>query len=268
MNHIAQLAQSDRQLILDSLDNVFVELQPLVCLKSGQVRGFESLARLIVAQSPVGGLIGPDIFIPVFEAAGRMPQLTARVIEQSVKALSIMRQIDDGLIASINLSMQDLEDRSFLRIVEDELTRHQLPAECLQFELTETSRPQDLQACLETARLLKSSGYRLSIDDFGTGCASLKQLHEFPFDELKIDRSFIACVNDNDCGEALVDACIAMAKAFGLKIGAEGIESKRLHDIVRAKGCDIGQGYYYAKPLSVSGFERWICCHQPSSLAD
>lgn len=244
----------DERKVLDSLDEVFVLLQPQVCLKFARIVGFETLARLGVTMESRLNVVMPDTFIPIFEAEQRMAELTERVLAKSLDALSMIRQIDARLTASINLSMQDLENRHLPASLERELLLRQLPAQALTFEITETSLSQDMDTCLSTVHRLKGCGCSLSMDDFGTGYASLKQLSAFPFDELKIDRAFIGSIGDSAGTEAIVDACIGMAKALKLRVVAEGIESESQHHALSQKGCDIGQGYFYAKPMTVEDF--------------
>lgn len=228
-----------------SAGELFCLHQAEVELDSGQVFGFESLVRW---QHPDRGLLTPDRFVPFAEAAGLADRLFEHVLEQTLEAQGRWATVlGFRPSVSVNLSPYQLRDELLPATVALALTRAGAPADGLWLEITESAIAD--AGATSTLHELRDLGVRLAIDDFGTGWSSLARLSEFPCDLLKIDRSFIAPLEPGNHAEHLVRATIQMAHALGIPTVAEGIETEAQLDLLRHLGCDVGQGYLFAKPL-------------------
>jgi EAL domain-containing protein (putative c-di-GMP-specific phosphodiesterase class I) len=243
--------------ILSSFSNIHMHFQPKISLATGELVGCEALARMSAEVSGEVRLLTADYFIPYFEMEGRMAMLSESIIEKSLDALVVFQAAGLHISMSINLSMHDLEYSSLPDFVYEQICRRSLRPNSIILEITETSLSQSLSTCMETVSRLRLLGLNVSIDDFGTGFSSLKQLRDFPFNELKIDRSFIKDAVNDEGAKAIITACIGIAAAFNMQTVAEGIESKEQYDLLLNLGCDIGQGYLIATPLSQSNFLAW-----------
>lgn len=221
--------------------------QPLVCLKTGKLIGFESLVRL---KPPGKDLIPPDMFIPYAEKSGQIVRIGHWVVDQVLVDLEQM--INAGLInvnISLNLSPVQFKLDDIFGHVMRGLKRLKLPAEKLKIELTETAlieNPAEVSGAFDS---FQSSEVRVWLDDFGTGFASLSLLRKFKVDGLKIDRTFVEGIVLNNEDFTLCSAVIAMAQRLGLQIVAEGIETESQMQVLSQLGCDIGQGYFFGKPV-------------------
>ncbi len=223
-------------------DELLLFYQPQHDMRSGAVTGVEALVRW---QHPERGLVAPAEFIPAAEETGLIHRLGAWVIREACRQSVAW---DGRLTMSINLSPRQVLHpdlvRSVARLVHDsgaDPTR-------LCFEITETAVLDDVDAATAVLEELKGLGATLAIDDFGTGYSSLKALQQFPFDVVKIDRSFVAGMATSTQEAAIVAAIISLAQALGLKTVAEGIETIGHLEGLRRLGCDLGQGYYFARP--------------------
>ena len=248
----------DENVILRSLGNLVMYYQPKMCLKSGDVYGCEALARLRF-QSDTGRsqIVFPDNFIPLFERHGRVKELTLSVISKALDGMAEFAALGLNLGIAINLSMQDLEYDGLPEFIADQLQHRHISPDRVTFEITETSIPRDISACMESVSRLRLVGCDISIDDFGTGYSSLKQLRQLPFNELKIDREFVSKAINDPSALAIIEACIGIAKAFRIRTVAEGIESEEEEALLRKLDCDLAQGYFYAKALPESEFIHW-----------
>lgn len=232
--------------------------QPVVQLTSGKIVGFEALARW-----PDGELqVAPDRFIAIAEDTGLIADLGQLVLEAACARLADWRRreiIQADLTMSVNVSARQLGDPDRLVAdVETALRVSGLPASCLRLEITEStviSRPELARlAHEELARL----GVQIEIDDFGTGYASLTVLQSFAGDTLKIDRSFIGSMHENDGHKAIVCGIVGLAHNLNMHVVAEGIEHPAQLAILRAIGCEYGQGYLFARPMDASDLEPKI----------
>ncbi len=225
-----------------------VHYQPLVDLKSGQIRSSEALVRWM---HPTKGLIGPDRFIALAESTGLIQQLGLWVLrescEQTVRWQQSTPELAD-LKISVNLSARQLPDPGLFAAVQDILTETGLRPSCLTLEMTESVLMDDGDVVRSNLVALREIGVRLAIDDFGTGYSSLSYLHRFPVDVLKIDRSFIERLGVS--GEAaLVSTIIRLGQTMQLEVVAEGIEhAEELLMLIR-QGCNTGQGYHFSRPV-------------------
>jgi len=211
-------------------------------LRTGNLTGFEMLARW---NSPTLGMIGPDIFIPIAEEIGVISELSERLITQ---ALSDARDWDPTLTLSVNISPLQLRDPWFAQRLLKMLVESNFPASRLEIEITESCLHEDVGAVRALIASLKNQGIKVSLDDFGTGYSSLSQLRTLPFDQIKIDRSFVMNMQDSSDSATIVDAITALGKGLGLPITAEGIETEAVLEQLRKYGKLKGQGYLYGRP--------------------
>lgn len=236
--------------------------QPKVDLVDGagfRMSGVESLARW---RRPGGGFVMPDQFIPAVRDAGAMPNLTDRVVDDSLKAARLWMDQGIDITVSINLDGSMLDDLT----VPDRLARKAdkagVPASRITLEITESAAMADPAATMDILTRLRVKEFNVSMDDFGTGYSSLVQLYRLPFNELKIDKSFVMDIGKNREADIIVEALAMLGRKLGLKVCAEGIESPAMLDHVRKCGCELGQGYLFSKPVdeaSIPGLARlWM----------
>ena len=222
--------------------------QPIVDLNSGQPLVIEALLRWPQKE---GGMIGPDIFIPLAETAGVINQLGSWVIEQACLFCAGQRQSGlPDLRVAVNISALQFNDGLLQGHIEDALLQAGLPPEALEIELTESLFINDSSGIVAQLAALSKMGITIAIDDFGSGYSNLAYLRRFNASTLKIDRSFIHPLTADDNDVPLVQAMITMARSLGMSTVAEGIEDAATRQILLEMGCDFGQGYYWSRPLS------------------
>lgn len=226
----------------------FLNYQPQVDLVTGAISGLEALVRW---HSPTRGIVSPGDFIPVAEESGLIVDLGAWVIDEVCRQLAAwQRQGIPGLRVAINISTVQVRHGQLLTDVEESVTRHGLSACSLEFELTESVLlNQSAQAARELTSL-HAMGINWAVDDFGTGYSSLEYLRTFPIDKLKIDRSFISGMIDDDNDMAIVRSVIGLAKNLNLRVIAEGVETPEQVALLRDFGCDEIQGYVFSRPVA------------------
>jgi diguanylate cyclase (GGDEF)-like protein len=222
-----------------------LEYQPKVALVSGQIVGVEALLRW---NHPALGSIPPTTFIPIAEDSDIIIAIGEFVLEEACRQAMLWRHEGFDLTMAVNVSGRQLNEGCLATQVTKALTLSGLPAEMLYLELTETLLMADTVLAQRSLEQLHALGVRISIDDFGTGYSSLSYLHRFPVDELKIDRSFVTELTTSTQRASLVTAMVAMGKALGLEIVAEGVETPEQAARLRTLGCDSAQGYLYARP--------------------
>lgn len=227
--------------------------QPIVSLTTGRITGMEALVRWQHARR---GLLAPDLFIPAAEETGLIVPLGAWILAQAcAQARAWQDRFPDyaaRLSVSVNLSARQMgTSTSFLALVEAALEDTGLPAHDLHLEATETSLMEADGAAFVLAQLV-ARGIRIALDDFGTGYSSLSYLHRFPITHLKIDRSFVREMPFRGEEAAIVRAIVTMAQSLNIAVVAEGIETPDQLSVLRALGCDFGQGYLFAPPLPAS----------------
>lgn len=235
--------------------------QPIVDTATGEVRAAEALLRW---NNPVMGMVMPDRFIPLAEETGLIISIGAWVLEEACHAATQWKDItgqDIGI--SVNVSPRQFRDSGFTQTVMQALSNSNLAPELLELEITERLL---LDNSIETAEILREldrEGIRLSVDDFGTGYSALSYLKSYPFDTLKIDKTFIHDVTRTQGGASLVCAIINMAHSLGLTIIAEGVEEESQTHFLKQEGCDLSQGYFYSRPLPAVEFTEWLKAHLP-----
>lgn len=217
--------------------------EPQVDLATGEIVGFEVLARWI---HPLSGVIGPDVFIPVAEEIGLIGRLSEHVIGE---ALTEAAAWSPELKISVNISPFQLADGWLAQRIVKTLADTGFPAERLVIEITESSLFADLDLARTIVTSLKNQGIQLALDDFGTGFSSLSHLRSLPFDIIKIDRSFVTNIHEKRESSAIVRAVSTLAKALQVPVCVEGIENEESYHAVVRLGCEIGQGWYFGKPM-------------------
>ncbi len=227
--------------------------QPIVCLETGQIAGFEALLRW---QHPQRGLLQPATFIPIAEETGLINTIGNWVVRQACRQLQQWQQewqhqpfVAPTLTISVNLAAQQFAQPNLVEQIDRILTDVGLPPHCLTLELTESAIMEHAQAAATVLKQLRERHIRLSIDDFGTGYSSLSYLHSFPVDALKIDRSFIQRLDGTPETLSLVPLIIEIAKAMNMKVIAEGIETQRQLEQLQLLQCKLGQGFLFSQPL-------------------
>ncbi|MDX2204833.1 MAG: EAL domain-containing protein [Hyphomicrobiaceae bacterium] len=220
--------------------------QPLVSLESGMVSGFESLIRW---RHPERGLLQPGAFIGFSEEIGLIVPISDWVIRESCREAS---RWPGDLTVAVNISPAHVRDGGLLASVGAALAESGLAPCRLELEITETSVLQNTDANLATLRTLRDLGVRIAMDDFGTGYSSLSYLQRFPFDKIKIDRSFVADIGENRSALNIVRLATALAEELGIASLAEGVETAAQLEAIAAAGCKEVQGYYFSKPVPAS----------------
>jgi len=218
--------------------------EPQVDIASGQISGFEMLARW---QSPAFGLVKPEVFIPIAEEIGVIAELSESLIRT---ALQDARDWDPSLTLSVNISPIQLRDPWFAQKLLKLLIEARFPANRLEIEITESCLHENIGLVRTLITSLKNQGVRISLDDFGTGYSSLAQLRSLPFDRIKIDRSFIGSLGENHESRTIVEAISSLGAGLGLPITAEGVETEAILDELRKLGQFKAQGYHYGRPAS------------------
>ena len=227
-----------------------VYYQPKVLLSTGKIIGMEALVRW---EHPERGLVLPDEFIPLAEETGLIVSLGQWVLRETCRQAREWQEqypTASSLATSVNLSVKQFREPNLVRNLKEILREHGLDPRCLQLEITESVVAYDVEYAVGGLRKLKGLGVRLAIDDFGTGYSSLVSLQRFPFDDLKIDRGFVAGLRENSQDEAIAGLVIDLAHALGMRAIAEGVETVEQLARLRGMGCDQGQGSYFWKPLT------------------
>ncbi len=236
-------------------DELRLYFQPKIEFKTGRVTGAEVLLRW---QHPRRGLLNPVDFIPFAEQTGFIRRLTRWTLARAIAQGAKWRAAGKALGLAVNISADDIGDLRLDSRIASLLSRHQLPPGLLTLELTESGFIEDPTRALRMLDAIAALGVSLSIDDFGTGYSSLSQLVRMPVHEMKIDRSFVQGLESDPEFAPVVRYAVDMGHGLGLKVVAEGIETEEAAARLREFGCDIGQGYLYAKPMALGAFESWL----------
>ena len=256
--------ESDLRLAVDRGEFV-LRYQPIVALHSGQVSGFEALVRWV---HPQLGMVPPLDFIPLAEETGLIVPIGTWVLREACRQAADWnrrRPVDEPLSISVNLSARQLQQPHLPELVAEVLATTGLAGRCLTLELTESLLINDVESTVIRLEQLKALGVRLAIDDFGTGYSSLAYLRRFPIDILKIDKLFVDAVATEAPESSLTGAIVHLARTLRLSTVAEGIESVDQCGPLRNSGCQLGQGYYFAKPLASSEAESLLFTTTPAT---
>ena len=233
-------------------DEFWVAYQPIVELDTGRIAGFEALVRW---QHPERGLISPAEFIPAAEETGLIIPLDLWVIREACRQMHAWQhEFSDALplMLSVNLSSKQFAHPGLIDRIDEILDETGIDPSCLRMEITESVIMGQPEAAMEKLRQIKLRKISLSMDDFGTGYSSLSYLHKFPFNILKIDRSFVSRIGPNGENAEIVATIVALAHNLGMKIVAEGVETIDQAAQLRSLHCQYAQGYYFARPLKAA----------------
>ncbi len=225
--------------------------QPKLELRTGRMCGVEALARW---DHPELGIVEPSEFIRVAESSGLIKPLTELALRTVVADVADWLRQGVAVGVSVNLPAQSVHDPELPNLIADCLAQHAVDPGGLTLEITETTIMQDPEMAGRTLREIDALGVRLSIDDFGTGYSSLSYLSKLPVSELKIDRSFVMAMAENATDETIVRSTIDLAHNLGLVVVAEGVETAEQRQTLTELGCDIGQGYWFSRPLKPADF--------------
>lgn len=234
---------------------LLLHYQPKINTSTGDVVGAEALVRW---QHPDRGLIFPDAFIPLAEHTGLIGPLTRYVLDAAITQARVWVDAGRPLPVSVNLSARNLLDEKLPAQVAEVLAAHDVAAELLEVEVTESAliiEPARAQRILER---LSALGVQISIDDFGAGHTSLGQLTTLPVNELKIDKSFVMTMSEDRSNSLIVRSVVALGHNLGLRIVAEGVENERTMSALRESGCDIAQGYHLSRPTPAATLDTWL----------
>jgi EAL domain-containing protein (putative c-di-GMP-specific phosphodiesterase class I)/CHASE2 domain-containing sensor protein len=229
------------------MGDLWVAYQPKVDLGTGTTIGAEALARWT---HPEKGAISPIEFILAAEQSNRIEKLTHFVLEQAVRVAAIIHLHHPGFNMSVNLSARLIDDRELAGRVATILEKHGLPAACLTLEVTETAALASNARNLEVLEELRAMGVSISVDDYGTGMSTLDYLQRIPATEIKIDRSFVAGMTENQATRVMVNSTIQLAHSLGLTVVAEGVEDQDTLEELRQMNCDAAQGFYIGRPMT------------------
>ncbi|AEV85770.1 signal peptide protein [Actinoplanes sp. SE50] len=256
---------ADLRRALDTDDQLTVHYQPKIELDGERVAGVEALIRW---EHPDRGRIPPDSFIPIAETTSLIHPLTTRVLEIAVRQAAAWRRDGRLLPVAVNLSTRCLLNPSFPDQIFQLLRSYDVPAAVLELEVTESLVMTDPERCLAVLHALHAGGIRLSVDDFGTGHSSMSYLQRLPVDELKIDKSFVQGMATSHGDAVLVRTAVSLGHNLGLSVVAEGVEDATAVAALRELGCDIAQGYHYARPMPAADFDRWHAAFLGKQAAD
>ncbi len=231
-------------------------LQPIFDTRKQKFVSAEALARW---QHPKKGMIFPDFFIPVFEKNNRIHEIDLYILDAVCTFQSSL--LDEGIIPipiSVNLSRLDFYDRDLCAKITSIVQKYGIPHFLICFEITENTHMDNQKQLIATLQSLKNSGFSLFLDDFGSGYSSLNILSKAPIDVLKIDKDIVQIIGDSTKGELTLEAIVNLAAKLEIDVIAEGVETKQQSNFLQDLGCNYIQGYYYAKPMSVTSYKNLI----------
>src|SRR5450631_3544614 len=236
-------------------DQLILHFQPKIDLDTGEVHSVEALVRW---EHPTRGLLYPGAFLALVEESGLMRALTRLVLKMALDQAAAWCRQGEHLIVAVNLSASSLVDADLPDEVFAMLAARGVPPAALQLEITEEFLMADHDRARSILTRLRDGGVQISVDDFGTGYSSLSRLREMPIDELKLDRSFVLPMTDDARAAALVASAIALAHSLGLRMVAEGVETKEAYAELRRLGCDQAQGFFMSKPVPAAELDQWL----------
>ncbi|MCO8313986.1 putative bifunctional diguanylate cyclase/phosphodiesterase [Pseudomonas mandelii] len=236
-------------------DQFYLVYQPQISYRDHRVVGVEALIRW---QHPEHGLVPPDLFIPLAEQNGTIIAIGEWVLDQACKQLREWHDQGFDLRMAVNLSTVQLHHAELPRVVNNLLQMYRLPPRSLELEVTETGLMEDISTAAQHLLSLRRSGALIAIDDFGTGYSSLSYLKSLPLDKIKIDKSFVQDLLDDDDDATIVRAIIQLGKSLGMQVIAEGVETAEQEAYIISEGCHEGQGYHYSKPLPARELSAYL----------
>jgi len=232
-----------------------VYFQPQIDMKTEKVIGCEALIRW---QHPERGMIPPIDFIELAENNNLIDDITWIVLNEVTRQSKLWTDQNLDITISVNMSAHTLKDLDFPEKISKLISDAESKPEHIILEVTETALMDELAKSLDILTRLRLKGFRLSIDDFGTGYSSLVQLHRAPFSEIKIDKSFVFEMENEPEAKAIVETIVMLGHKLNMKVVAEGVETRKAQNMLKEAGCDIAQGFYFARPMPVNELEQWL----------
>jgi diguanylate cyclase (GGDEF)-like protein len=248
-----QLETDLREALLE--EQFFLAYQPTFDLSDMRPTGVEALIRW---QHPERGVVQPDDFIPLLEETGLITEVGRWVLGEACTQGAAWRQAGHQFGIAVNVSGRQLDTDELIADIKDALSRSGLDPQALTIEITETTLMRNVEQTARRLAEIKQLGVRIVVDDFGTGYSSLAHLQRFPVDALKIDRSFVSGLRENQEGETLIRTLVQLGKALSIETFAEGIEQQQELTVLRDESCDSGQGFLFARPLDAAGIEDFF----------
>ena len=249
-----EMLHAIRASIMRNYEGFYLLYQPVVDAQTEELIGAEALLRW---RNDRYGTVPPDEFIPILESDPLFPELGEWILREAILAAKQIMKKNPGFVINVNLSYTQLEKPDFVDMVLRVLTDLDYPPECLCLEVTERCRLLDLELLKNVVASLKARGVLIALDDFGTGFSSIGILKEIPFNIIKIDRSFVRMIEENEVDRQIVRSIADLASVFSAKVCVEGIETSGMRDILNHYHVESFQGYYYAKPLMLEQFLTW-----------
>jgi PAS domain S-box-containing protein len=232
-----------------------------VVLATGKLHGFEVLARW---EHPKLGLVSPDVFIPMAERYGLIGEVSSQVLKKAFEGIALHGK---GFRLAFNISPLQLKDLTLPKHIRQIAENAGFPLECATVEITESAMAENMASARSIIGDLKAMGCRIALDDFGTGYSSLYHLKSLPFDELKVDRTFVSSMTAERESRKIVAAVVGLGQSLGLKTVAEGIESQEQAELLLRLGCDMGQGWHYGRPATAEALSSTIDLRQPLAIS-
>jgi EAL domain-containing protein (putative c-di-GMP-specific phosphodiesterase class I)/GGDEF domain-containing protein len=229
--------------------------QPKISLKTGEIVGLEALVRW---NHPELGHISPTEFIPLAEKTQLIQPFTSWLIDVSFAQLAAWRERECPISLSINFSMHNFLEPEILDKLIKTMNHYHIPSQMVEIEITENALSSNIGNVADILKYLQEKGFRIAVDDFGTGMSSLSYLFELPLNAIKIDRVFVAAMNHNSAAEAIVRSAVTLGHELDLEVIAEGIETLEQVEALRTFGCDVGQGYYFSRPMPAELTTAWL----------
>jgi len=245
-------------------DQLFLTFQPKVSLRQPQVTGVEVLVRW---QHPEHGIIMPEQFIPFAERTGLIVPMTLWVLQQALLQCRAWNEMSLDISVAVNLSMWNLEAQELPEQIEALLRDTQVSPSSLELEITETSIMSDPKRVIRTLSEIRDLGVRFAIDDFGTGYSSFAYLTKLPVSCIKIDKSFVQNIESDRDSAVIVKSIIDLGHNLGLKVVAEGVETRQSKELLRTFQCDEGQGYHFCRPVTVDNMTKFLL-EPPSTVTE
>ncbi|MFA6279764.1 MAG: EAL domain-containing response regulator [Bdellovibrionales bacterium] len=247
-----------------ALGQLILYYQPVIELATRRVKGAEALIRWA---HPTRGILPPSEFLDEIVKEGLMPPMTEHVLTTAIHQVAKWHHAGENLTVSVNVTASSLLELSLPDRIAEMCAQHQIPAEKLVLEVTETEAMRDVTRTMDVLLRMRIRNIGVSIDDFGTGHSSLRELQRMPFSEMKIDKSYVMdMVNNRDC-TVIVNSVIDLGHNLGLKVIAEGVEDVRTWRMLAERNCDFAQGFYMAKPMPPEEFNRWLTSWRETSAS-
>lgn len=245
-----------------ALGQLILYYQPVIEIATRRVKGAEALIRWA---HPTRGILPPAEFLDQIVSEGLMQPMTEHVLTTAVHQVSKWHHAGEDLTVSVNVTASSLLELSLPDRIADLCAQNQIPPEKLVLEVTETEAMRDVTRTMDVLLRMRIRNIGVSIDDFGTGHSSLRELQRMPFSEMKIDKSFVLdMANNRDCA-VIVNSIIDLGHNLGLKVIAEGVEDVRIWRLLAERNCDYAQGFYMAKPMPPEEFNRWLVSWRETS---